>query len=226
MEYAEEYRSLKSKPSEVMKRTIETIKDWESRGLKIFSSVLERDVMEQAKKSDERFAAGQPLSILDGVPIAVKDMVHVNGHVVTHGTSVGLLIAQDDDIMIARLKSLGAIILGLTIMVEGGVSPFGYNSHFQGPHSAYSLNRYSGGSSSGSAVAVATGLVPVAIGFDGGGSIRIPCEFIIDYCYQRIILVFRYLIINHITTNTWVLFYSIHVGYSRYEHLLRQVSLQ
>ncbi len=58
----------------------------------------------------------------------------------------------------------------------GGVTPLGYNAHFKGPFSAFSRRRYSGGSSSGSALAVATGIVPVAIGFDGGGSIRIPCS--------------------------------------------------
>ena len=56
---------------------------------------------------------------------------------------------------------------GEAIMTEGGTSPLGYNSHFQGPVSPYHGSRYSGGSSSGSAVAVACGLVPIAVGYDG-----------------------------------------------------------
>lgn len=81
-----------------------------------------------------------------------------------------------DDPMVQRFRDAGAIILGVTIMTEGGVTPLGWNVHYQGPVSAYSTSRYCGGSSSGSAIAVATNLVPVAIGYDGGGSIRIPAS--------------------------------------------------
>lgn len=63
----------------------------------------------------------------------------------------------------------GAIILGSTVMTEFGVTPLGWSAHFQGPRNAHHPGHYPGGSSSGSAVAVACGLVPVAIGFDGGG---------------------------------------------------------
>jgi Asp-tRNA(Asn)/Glu-tRNA(Gln) amidotransferase A subunit family amidase len=78
--------------------------------------------------------------------------------------------------MVARLRAAGAIILGGTIMTEGGVTPLGWSAHFQGPYNVYNFDRYCGGSSSGSAVAVSSGLVPAAIGFDGGGSIRIPAS--------------------------------------------------
>ena len=83
-------------------------------------------------------------------------------------------VSTEDDVLIQKLKAQGAILIGLTIMVEGGVTPLGYNAMFQGPFNAYNRNYYSGGSSSGSAVAVASGLIPFAIAFDGGGSIRCP----------------------------------------------------
>ena len=79
-----------------------------------------------------------------------------------------------EDLMVHRLREAGAIIFGTTVMVEYGVSHLGWNVHWQGPWNPYKSDRYSGGSSSGSAVSVALGLVPLSIGFDGGGSIRIP----------------------------------------------------
>jgi Asp-tRNA(Asn)/Glu-tRNA(Gln) amidotransferase A subunit family amidase len=108
--------------------------------------------------------------------MSIKGMTYYNGNNPNEKFAKNWKTSDVDDIMVKRFRDLGAIIYGLTIMVEGGVTPLGWNSHFKGPTSPYSLNRYSGGSSSGSAVAVATGLVPVTIGFDGGGSIRIPCK--------------------------------------------------
>ena len=100
----------------------------------------------------------------------------MKGHPIYKGSIRGPFnIAQKDDLLVARLRELGAIIFGTTVMVEGGVSPLGYNAMWKGPFNPYSTSRFSGGSSSGSAVSVATGLVPAAIGFDGGGSIRVPC---------------------------------------------------
>jgi aspartyl-tRNA(Asn)/glutamyl-tRNA(Gln) amidotransferase subunit A len=82
--------------------------------------------------------------------------------------------ATADACAVARLREAGAIILGTTPMTEYGMSPLGGNVHRKMPRNAHRTDRLPGGSSSGSAVAVATGVVPVALGLDGGGSIRIP----------------------------------------------------
>lgn len=177
--YASAYRNGE-KPSDVLNRTIEQVLRWKEEGFRIFSSFLPDDIMIQAFESDERFLRGEPISIFDGVPIVVKDMASVKYHVIYDGKNPSpefrdlWVFGAEDDIIVARLREQGAIIFGVTIMTEGGVTPLGYNAHFKGPLNPYSTSHYSGGSSSGSAVAVASGLVPLAIGFDGGGSIRIP----------------------------------------------------
>lgn len=182
-EYAAYYRSGKGLPSEVISRTLQTIHKWEKEGYMIFSTLHDDMVLAQAKESDERFRAGKPLSILDGVPVAFKDMMSMAGHIAYSGHDPNPKYSEfwyhgkEDDTMIKRFRAAGAIIMGLTIQVEGGVTPMGYNAHWKGPFSPYSLNRYPGGSSSGSGVVVGTGLIPIAIGFDGGGSVRSPCKF-------------------------------------------------
>lgn len=179
-EYHEFYRTGKILPSEVMLRALDAVKRWEGEGFRIFSSILPDEVMNAARESDERWKRGEPLSMFDGVPVAFKDMMDVKGHIIYEGRNPTpshrdeWFFPERDDLMVERLRDLGAIVFGVTIEVEGGVSPLGFNAHFQGPVSPYSFNRYSGGSSAGSAVAVAVGIVPVAIGYDGGGSIRIP----------------------------------------------------
>jgi len=96
----------------------------------------------------------------------------------TDGSAANTINANQtvDDLLVARFRELGAIILPPTSMTEGGVTPVGYSTYIQGPFNPYSTDHYSGGSSGGSAVAVALGLCPVAIGFDGGGSIRTPAS--------------------------------------------------
>lgn len=128
-DYANQYRSGVF-PSTVLSKTLKTIAEWEAAGHHIFTSVLPEDVMEQARSSDRRHQAGQPLSIFDGVPIALKDMMDAKGHPVYNGrnprsTDVSFNPSLKDDLMVTRLRSLGAIILGMTIMTEGGMSPLG-----------------------------------------------------------------------------------------------------
>lgn len=167
------YRSGKATPSDVMERW------WEGSeqlaGLKIFASAAHReDLLAQALASDARWNAGKPLSVWDGVPVAIKDQSAVQGHPLCFGSSECSLPQAEDDLPAARLRAAGAILVGTTVMPEGGVTPLGYAPFFGGPFNPYSKGHYSGGSSAGSAVAVASGLVPMAVGWDGGGSIRVP----------------------------------------------------
>lgn len=180
-DYHEAFLSKKIKPSDVARKTLRTIETWDKEhNFKIFSSILPEEVLAEAYASDERYSKGKPLSVFDGVPVAFKDMMDIKGHYVYDGRSPAPTnhkfrhFAERDDTLVRRFREAGAVIMGLTLMTEGGTSPLGYNSHFRGPVSPFHRNRYSGGSSSGSAVAVATGIVPVAIGYDGGGSVRLP----------------------------------------------------
>jgi len=174
LDYARAYRRGDTTVVEAMKRFLRGVE--ETRELGIWIHMNESEIMSQAAESDKRFQSGNPLSVLDGVPVAFKDMVNIAGHRRTDGTVGGDTDAlQDTDGIIAsRFRKLGAIIVGTTVMTEFGVTPLGWSAHYQGPRNPYNPRHFPGGSSSGSAVAVAAGLVPIAVGFDGGGSIRIP----------------------------------------------------
>lgn len=95
---------------------------------KIFVSIDHKDILEQAKASEKRYHEGKPLSILDGVPIGVKDMIDVLGHVMKDGSAShdDEVAALQDDPIVANFRKLGAIIMGTTTMTEGGVTPLGY----------------------------------------------------------------------------------------------------
>ena len=111
---------------------------------------------------------------MEGIPITVKDSVNVKGYVSTHGTSFIKDLALEDDYSVAKLRKQGALILGKTNMHEIGLGTTGYNKYHGTARNPYNLKHHTGGSSSGSAASVASGLVPLSVGTDGGGSIRIP----------------------------------------------------
>jgi hypothetical protein len=138
------------------------------------------EILAAARASTARYAAGAPLSIFDGVPVAMKDQVAVAGYVTTLGSAFHRRTgapAETDDLLVRRFRELGAVLMPPTSMTEGGVTPVGYCVDVAGPFNPHDAAHYSGGSSGGSAVAVGLGLVPVAIGFDGGGSIRTPASW-------------------------------------------------
>jgi Asp-tRNA(Asn)/Glu-tRNA(Gln) amidotransferase A subunit family amidase len=170
------YRSGAVSPIEIAERSLAAIRaaDEGDQPLRAFIAVDEDDVIAQAKQAAARFAAGKPRSSLDGVPVAIKDEVDQRGYPTTVGTSFLAAIAERDSTVVSRLRRAGAVLLGKANMHEIGINPNGLNIHHGQVRNPYDRSRDPGGSSSGSAAAVAAGICPLAIGADGGGSVRIP----------------------------------------------------
>ena len=134
--------------------------------------------LDRARRSAEasrgRYRAGGVLGPLDGIPVPVKDEHHLSGLPPRGGTAYLEHPIHEDSYTVRALESAGALIPGKTHTTEWGMNPWGMNPHFQMPRNTWSEDRGAGGSSTGTSVAVGLGLAPVAIGSDGGGSIRIP----------------------------------------------------
>jgi amidase len=143
-------------------------------GLNAFSLVLADEARAEATARDEQVAAGATLGPLHGVPIAVKDEIDVAGTVTTHGGQANSTPVTADAEMVRRLRAAGAVIVGKTTMPEFGAFPYTESSSRGVTRNPWDRTRTPGGSSGGTAVAVAAGMVPAGIGGDGGGSIRIP----------------------------------------------------
>ncbi|SDN57583.1 amidase [Vreelandella arcis] len=146
--------------------------------LNAFCALDEERAMRDAQHSETRFSAGVPLGPLDGVPVAIKDLTPTAGLRTAMGSRLFAdNIPEHDAIVVERLRAAGAIIVGKTTTSE-----FANASVTDSPLTGSTCNpwdpsRSSGGSSGGSAVAVATGCVPLAEGSDMGGSVRIPACF-------------------------------------------------
>ena len=136
--------------------------------------------LKQAQASEQRWRQGQPLGAMDGVPVAVKDSILTQGWPTLHAS---LTVDADqswteDAPSVARLREAGAVFVGKTTMSEFGSTGHDSNSlRYGNVHNPWNLSHTPGGSSGGSAVAVAAGMVPVALGTDLGGSITVPSAF-------------------------------------------------
>ncbi|KAI5460564.1 amidase signature domain-containing protein [Mariannaea sp. PMI_226] len=139
-------------------------------------------VLKAAEASTLRYKNNQPIGILDGVPTGIKDDYDFDGY----ATSIGSVndyatgVPGHDSITnwsVRKLEESGAVILGKLTMHEFGLDTTGNNPHHGTPLNPFNQKYYPGGSSSGPGVAVGSGLIPVALGSDGGGSIRIPSSF-------------------------------------------------
>ncbi len=145
--------------------------------LSAFTTLMTDEALAMAKTSDARRQNGQCLSALDGIPIVIKDLCDITGYITTAGTTAfNQNPATQTAPCIQQLQRQGMIILGKTQMVELAFGGWGTNLCLKTPKNPWDCieHRITGGSSSGSAVAVAAGLAPLALGSDTGGSIRIP----------------------------------------------------
>jgi aspartyl-tRNA(Asn)/glutamyl-tRNA(Gln) amidotransferase subunit A len=130
-----------------------------------------------ARASEARWRAGAPLGPLDGVPVTVKDNLLVAGLRASWGSHVYEdFIPDHDELPVARLRAAGAVIVGKTNAPEFTLQGFTDNPIFGATRNPWDLDLTPGGSSGGAVAAVAAGLAPVAIGTDGGGSIRRPAS--------------------------------------------------
>lgn len=143
-------------------------------GLNAFSLVLAERARAEADDRDRELAAGGTPGPLHGVPIAIKEEIDVAGTVTTFGGEANVTPATDDAEVVRRLRAAGAVVVGKTTMPEFGAWPYTESVSRGITRNPWDRSRTPGGSSGGTAVAVATGMVPVAMGGDGGGSIRIP----------------------------------------------------
>jgi aspartyl-tRNA(Asn)/glutamyl-tRNA(Gln) amidotransferase subunit A len=163
-------------PVDVVDTLLERIRKRDP-ALHAFIAVYESDARLAAEAAHKAIRARHRVGPLHGVPIGLKDLVDLEGRVTTGGSKVWAeRVSPVTATLAERLIGAGMIVLGKTHTVEFAMGSFGTNTHLGTPRNPWDLavHRTPGGSSSGSGVAVAAGLAPVAIGTDTGGSVRLP----------------------------------------------------
>jgi amidase len=132
----------------------------------------------EADAADRRLARGEPVGVLHGLPIAIKDLEDTAGITTTYGSRAFADHVPDADcLLVERLRAAGAIVVGKTNTPEFGVGSQTFNEVFGATRNPWAPDRTAGGSSGGAGAALAAGMVPIADGSDHGGSIRNPAGF-------------------------------------------------
>ncbi|QWW70456.1 amidase [Rhizobium sp. WYJ-E13] len=169
-------QSGKADPVDVAEAIFDGIEQYADKA--VFTVLLRERALREAHASSKRIRDGRSLGALDGIPIAWKDLFDIEGMATTAGSVVlaADAPAKRDAAVVTTLKNAGMLAIGRTNMSEFAFSGLGINPHYGTPENPHSRDepRIPGGSSSGAGVAVAAGLVPVAMGTDTGGSVRIP----------------------------------------------------
>ncbi|KAL1364647.1 hypothetical protein HN51_012793 [Arachis hypogaea] len=178
MDYSRAYSSGDITPRMVAERFIAAVAESSKAQLQMgfFINYNTEDILRQADESTLRYQRGEPISVLDGVLVAIKDEIDCLPYPTTGGTKWlhKERPCADDACCVERLRLCGAILSGKTNMQELGAGTNGINPHYGATRNPYDTNKIAGGSSSGSAAVVSAGLCPVALGVDGAGSVRIP----------------------------------------------------
>ena len=170
------YRERSLSPTEVVEAVAQRIDRIEPTLNSFVALVLDK-AREEAKVLTEELARGASRSALHGIPIALKELFHVEGVPTSYGSALIKIVPDQDAASVRRLRAAGAIVVGLTRSHEWGWGITTQHPDGGGTRNPWNPARVPGGSSGGSAAAVAAGLVPLALGTDTGGSVRQPASY-------------------------------------------------
>ena len=176
-ELARRVRAGELSPLEVVEAVLERMERLEPE-LHAFCTPTPDLAREEARRLEGEISSGGDPGPLAGVPVGIKDLHAVKGvRMVLGSHAYKDFVPDEDDVAVERLKGAGAIVLGKTNVPEFGYSGVGHNPVFETTANPWDTSLTPGGSSAGSGAAVASGMGPIALGSDGGGSVRIPSSF-------------------------------------------------
>ena len=176
-ELAGRVRAKELSPVEVVDAILGRMEKLEPK-LHAFCTPTPEMAREDARRLERKISEGEDPGPLAGVPVGIKDLHAVKGVRMVLGSHAYTdFVPDEDDVAVERLKEAGAIVLGKTNVPEFGYSGVGHNPVFETTTNPWDTRLTPGGSSAGSGAAVASGMGPIALGSDGGGSVRIPASF-------------------------------------------------
>ncbi len=171
------YCERRQSPADVIERSLLLAEQAADAGHAFLIQADGEGARRSAAASAERYASGTPLGPLDGFPIAIKDEIDVAGLSTRYGTTyMPSCPVMSDAVAVKRLRDAGAVVIGKVHQHEFGLGVTGVGPQFPVPRNPHAPDRVPGGSSSGSAVGVASGIIPLSLGSDAGGSGRIPAS--------------------------------------------------
>ncbi len=169
--------SREIKPSEIIAVILDRIKKLNPK-LNAFCTITEESATAEARQADEKMARGGGEGILFGLPVSIKDLIFTEGIRTTFGSKMHENFVPDqDEVVVERLKAAGAIIIGKTNTCEYGYKAVTDSLLCGVTRNPWNLEMTPAGSSGGAGAAVSSGMGPLAVGSDGGGSIRAPASF-------------------------------------------------